>query len=142
MNGPNLNLLGIREPDIYGEHTLDEIRELLEQEAERLDVELRFVQSNHEGELIDAIQQAYEWADAVILNPAGYTSYSVALRDAVQAVRLPTIEVHLSNIYARESFRQENMFSDVVTGTILGFGAVGYLLALQAAKHIVEQQSQ
>ena len=141
INGPNLNLLGIREPDIYGSHTLSDIERLMAEEADRLEVELRFTQSNHEGELVEAVQACHDWADAIILNPAGYTHSSVVLRDAVVAIRLPTIELHLSNIYARESFRLTNLFSDVVSGTISGFGAMSYILALHAAKHLAEQGS-
>jgi 3-dehydroquinate dehydratase II len=133
VHGPNLNLLGIREPDIYGINTLEQIDTMLRDEAARLGAELRIVQSNHEGEIVEAIQGVHSWADAVIINPAGYTHTSVVIRDAIAAVRLPTIEVHLSNIWAREEWREKSVTAPVCVGVIAGFQAHSYLLALHAA---------
>ncbi|WP_295879131.1 type II 3-dehydroquinate dehydratase [uncultured Thiohalocapsa sp.] len=134
LNGPNLNLLGTREPDKYGRDSLADIGARLTRQAEAAGHGLRLVQSNAEHALIDAVQQA--GADGVafaLVNPAGFTHTSVALRDALLAVRLPFIEVHLSNVHAREPFRQHSYFSDIAEGTISGLGALGYELALTAA---------
>src|SRR5258708_1228203 len=133
LHGPNLNLLGEREPNVYGSVTLEEINEELKEQASKLDVELRIVQSNHEGEIVETIQNGRHWADVLIINPAAYTHTSVAIRDAISAVSTPTIEVHLSNIHAREGFRQASHVSPVAVGQIVGFGKNSYLLALQAA---------
>jgi len=141
VHGPNLNLLGRREPDTYGEQTLEEINQIIATEAAQADIEVKFVQSNLEGELIDAIQQAEQWADAIIVNPAAYTHTSVALRDVLAAVDIPAIEVHLSNIYAREEFRHRSLTAAACQGQISGFGGWSYVLALQAARHIVEGES-
>ncbi len=141
IHGPNLNLLGLREPDVYGTRTLAEINEMIRLHAEKLGLEVTIVQSNHEGELIETIQQADERAEVIIINPAGYTHTSVALRDAIAAVRLPTIEVHLSNIFSREQFRHESVTAGVCRGQISGFGADSYILALYAAKRIAEEES-
>ncbi|MFQ6099345.1 MAG: type II 3-dehydroquinate dehydratase [Armatimonadota bacterium] len=139
IHGPNLNLLGQREPALYGTHTLDQINDMLQQEAADLGVELRIAQSNHEGDIIEFIHHAQGWADAIIINPAGFTHTSIAIRDAIEAVRLPTIEVHLSNPLAREQFRRRLVTAEVCVGQIAGFGATGYLLALRAAVAVVEQ---
>jgi len=141
VHGPNLNLLGRREPDTYGEQTLEEINQIIATEAAQADIEVKFVQSNLEGELIDAIQQAEQWADAIVVNPAAYTHTSVALRDVLAAVDIPAIEVHLSNIYAREEFRHRSLTAAACQGQISGFGAWSYVLALRAARHIVEGES-
>ena len=137
IHGPNLNLLGEREPEIYGSATLEEIDRRLEALAKELGVELRITQSNHEGEIIEAIQACREWAEAILLNPAGLTHYSISLRDAVAAVKVPAIEVHLSNPDAREDFRRHSVIADVAAGRIAGFGANSYLLALRAAQALV-----
>jgi len=134
MHGPNLNLLGIREPDIYGAVTLQDINRNLSKLAENKEIKLDFFQSNAEFALIDRIQQTmHDGTDFIIINPAAYTHTSVAMRDALAAVKLPFIEVHLSNVYARESFRQRSYFSDLAIGVISGLGAKGYELALENA---------
>ena len=133
VHGPNLNLLGTRETDVYGKQTLDDVNAMLSSEAEKLGAEIRTMQSNSEGALIDAIQDARGWADAIIINPGAYTHTSIALRDAVVAVDLPVIEVHLSNVHAREDFRRHSYIAPVAVGQIVGFGADSYRLALLAA---------
>jgi 3-dehydroquinate dehydratase-2 len=133
IHGPNLNLLGEREPDVYGSTTLEEINQMLQAQAAKSDVELKVFQSNHEGELVEAIQNARHWADVIVINPAAYTHTSVAIRDALSAISVPAIEVHLSNIHARENFRQASHISPVSVGQVVGFGKNSYLLALQAA---------
>ncbi|MEA3051991.1 MAG: 3-dehydroquinate dehydratase [Sphingomonadales bacterium] len=137
LNGPNLNLLGTREPEIYGDDTLDEIAGQLEDRARELGVEVEIRQSNHEGHLIDWLHEAQaQGAKAVILNAAGFTHSSVALLDAVKAIATPVIEVHLSNPQARESFRRRSLIAAAARGTIAGFGALSYLLALDAAARL------
>lgn len=134
LNGPNLNLLGTREPEVYGRETLDDIAEMLEDRAKVIGIEIDLRQSNHEGHLIDWLHEAgSRGAKAVILNPGGLTHTSVALRDAVASIKVPVIEVHLSNPHAREDFRHKSFVSGVAKGVIAGFGARGYLLALDAA---------
>ncbi len=132
VNGPNLNLLGTREPGVYGRVSLAEIEQRLQQLGRELGLEVECVQSNSEGALVDAVQSAAGGAAAIIINPAAYTHTSVALRDAIAAVGLPTIEVHLSNVHAREQFRQTSLTAPVCRGVIAGFGPEGYLLALRA----------
>jgi len=132
LNGPNLNLLGTREPDLYGHASLGEIEVLVRTEATGLGVEVRWLQSNHEGALIDAIQALPGSADGLILNAGAYTYTSLALRDALLAVRVPFVEVHLSNLFAREPQRQQSVLADLALGVITGFGPTGYLLALRA----------
>lgn len=132
LHGPNLNLLGTREPQIYGPTTLGDIDRQLEEAAGARNATLRIVQSNHEGALIDAIHQARGWADGILINAGALTHYSYALRDAIAAVAIPAVEVHLSNIYARESFRHTSVIAPVCRGQISGFGARSYLLGLTA----------
>ncbi len=133
LQGPNLNLLGTREPDIYGHETLDDIHAKLLAQAQEANVALSTFQSNHEGEIIDRIQAAKkEGVTFIIVNPGGYSHTSVAMRDALVGVSIPFIEVHLSNIHQRESFRHHSYFSDVAVGVICGLGSIGYELALQA----------
>jgi 3-dehydroquinate dehydratase-2 len=130
LHGPNLNLLGTREPEVYGSMDLDEIDARLVEQGRELGVEVTCRQSNHEGALIDALQDAWVWADGVIFNPGGYTHTSVALRDAVAAIGIPVVEVHLSNVYAREEFRHKSLLSAVCKGKITGLGWRSYKLAL------------
>ena len=139
IHGPNLNLLGAREPDIYGTGTYEEMNRRIKEQAKLVDVEVRIFQSNAEGELIDMIHQASDWADGIIINPGAYTHYSYAIRDALAAVRLPVAEVHLSNVHGREDWRRESVISPVSTGQIVGFGINGYLLALSAMKTLIEE---
>lgn len=141
VHGPNLNMLGQREPDTYGAQTLAQIDQMITETAEKLGIEAKIIQSNHEGELVEAIQQALGWADAIVINPAAYTHTSVAIRDALAAVGLPAIEVHLTNVHAREQFRRRSLTAPICRGQISGFGGVGYVLALHAARNIVEEES-
>jgi 3-dehydroquinate dehydratase II len=134
LNGPNLNLLGLREPTLYGNQTLTDIRQSLGQMAAELNHQLHFHQSNAEHEIVDLIHQAYHaQVDFIIINPAAFTHTSIAIRDALLATRIPFVEVHLSNVHAREPFRQHSYLSDIAVGVICGLGAIGYELALQAA---------
>jgi len=131
INGPNLNLLGTREPGIYGAETLEDINCSLQDAAQKLAVSVQFFQSNSEGELVDAIQRAVGIFAGIIINPAAYTHTSIALRDAIAAVAIPTVEVHLSNVYSREEFRHQSFIAPVAIGQITGFGSSGYTLALE-----------
>lgn len=131
LNGPNLNLLGKREPDIYGAETLDDINRVLIDIATAIGVSLEFIQSNSEGALVDAIQGASGSFNGIIINPAAYTHTSIAIRDAISAVALPVVEVHLSNVYSREKFRHKSYIAPVAIGQISGFGSAGYELALK-----------
>jgi 3-dehydroquinate dehydratase-2 len=130
--GPNLNLLGEREKDIYGTLTFGEIQELLREEARKRGILVEIFQSNHEGDIIDTIHEAKGRYDGIVINPGAYTHYSIAIRDALKAVGIPTIEVHMSNIYAREEFRRSSIIAPVCWGQISGLGHLGYLLALEA----------
>jgi 3-dehydroquinate dehydratase-2 len=141
LHGPNLNLLGTREPEVYGRLTLEDIDRRLLEAGKTLGLEVRSYQSNGEGALIDALHAARGWASGVIFNPGGYTHTSVALRDAVAAIGIPVIEVHLSNVYAREEFRHRSLISPVCVGKITGFGWRSYLLGLQALAGIIQDQA-
>ncbi len=136
IHGPNLDLLGDREPEVYGSVKLEEVNRKLVAAAAAAGAEVKIIQSNHEGEIVDAIGKAKGWADALVINPAAYTHTSVAIRDAIAAVEVPTVEVHLSNIFAREEFRHQSLIAPVAAGVIAGFGAGSYLLGLQAALKI------
>lgn len=137
LHGPNLNLLGRREPHIYGARTLEEINRSLEERAAALGLALEIIQTNHEGVMVDAIQKAMNGYAGIVVNPAAFTHYSVAVRDALAAVPVPVIEVHLSNIHAREEFRRHSVTAPVATGQISGLGPQGYLLALDAVAALV-----
>ena len=133
INGPNMNMLGIRQPEIYGRSTYQDLMDLVKSEAETLGVEGRFFQSNHEGALIDAIQQAYfDGFDGAVFNPGGYTHTSVALHDAIASVPMPIIECHMSNVHAREEFRHKSVTASACRGQIVGFGFYGYVMGMRA----------
>ncbi|NEQ31210.1 MAG: type II 3-dehydroquinate dehydratase [Leptolyngbya sp. SIO4C5] len=141
VHGPNLNMLGQREPEVYGKQTLADINQNLVQAAELLEAKLEFFQSNSEGELIDAIQAALDRHHGIVINPGAYTHTSIAIRDAIAAVALPTVEVHLSNIHRREAFRQHSYIAPVAVGQICGFGSESYLLGLQALVRYLQAQT-
>lgn len=131
-NGPNLNLLGTREPDVYGAATLGDVVGAVRDHVADRDVEVRHVQSNHEGDLLDAIHEARDWADGLVINPGGWTHTSVALRDAIAASGLPAVEVHLSNVHAREGFRHTSVTAGACVGVVAGFGAASYVVGVDA----------
>ena len=138
IHGPNLNLLGKREPEIYGATTLPLINEQISQRASKLGLDVHCVQTNHEGKIVDLLQEADQDYNVVILNPAAYTHTSIAIRDAIAAIAIPVIEIHLSNISSRESFRHTSLTAPVCAGVISGFGAHGYLLAVEAAVSLIQ----
>jgi 3-dehydroquinate dehydratase-2 len=140
LNGPNLNLLGQREPEVYGRTTLSDIEARVRERAAKLGASIEFYQSNLEGELVAWIQQAKGKFDAIVLNAAAYTHTSIALRDAISAVGIPTIEIHLSNVHAREEFRHKSLIAPVCRGQITGFGANSYVLAVEAAVNVNDSQ--
>ena len=140
LNGPNLNFLGTREPEIYGKFSLAEVEEICREKAETIGLELDFKQSNSEGELIDYIQFSMDSTDGIIINPAAYTHTSVAILDALKQYKYPIIEVHLSNIYSREAFRNHSYVSPIAKGVICGFGAIGYELALDAMYRLISDK--
>jgi 3-dehydroquinate dehydratase-2 len=139
LNGPNLNLLGVREPHIYGTTTLAQIEQECEQHAARLGLELAFHQSNHEGELVDWIQSARQSADAIIINPAGYSFTSIAILDAIKAFEGPVLEVHISNIHARDEYHRHSKISSAATAVICGLGPYGYIAAIQALAQMAKK---
>lgn len=141
LNGPNLNLLGVREPKTYGSETLADIEEACLERAAALDLSLDFRQSNHEGQLVDWIQEARESADGIVINAGAYTHTSIAILDALRACELPIIEIHLSNVFAREAYRHHSYISSVARGVICGFGAQSYILALDAIAYVLERES-
>lgn len=138
LHGPNMNLLGFREMNVYGAKPLEEIDADIKKRAESLNMEVRTLQSNSEGQIIDAIHEHRSWASGIVINPGGLTHYSISLRDALTAVRLPVVEVHISNIFAREEFRKQSVISPVCVGVISGFGGFGYELALNAINDVIE----
>ena len=140
IHGPNLNLLGEREPGVYGSDSFDSINDEIKEKAVALDFETEIFQSNHEGEIIDKLHKARSEFDAVILNAGAYTHYSYAIRDAIAAIKIPVIEVHLSNIHARDEFRHKSVIAPVCKGQIAGFGKASYFLALQAVKYTLEEK--
>ena len=140
INGPNMNLLGLREPDIYGRQTYADLVDTLNRRADELDVELAFIQSNHEGDLVDAIQEAYPDTDGIIINPAAYTHTSVAILDAVKAVGIPTVEVHMSDVTSRDEFRQVSYIRQACIATFMGEGFGSYIDALELLKSRYDKQ--
>ena len=142
IHGPNLDLLGRRQPEIYGKFTLDEINQKLRELGRGEKAEVEFLQSNHEGEIVEAVGKAKDKFDALLINPAAYTHTSVAIRDAIDAVDLPCVEVHLSNIYAREEFRHSSLIAPVAIGQVSGFGIDSYLLGLRAAIKLAKSKHQ
>ena len=140
INGPNMNLLGLREPDIYGRQTYADLVDVLRKRADELGVEIRFMQSNHEGDLVDAIQNAYPDTDGIIINPAAYTHTSVAILDAVKAVAIPTVEVHMSDVKSRDDFRQVSYIRQACIATFMGKGFGSYIEALELLKTRYDKQ--
>jgi 3-dehydroquinate dehydratase-2 len=139
IHGPNLNLLGLREPDVYGADTFDDVNKKIREHAKLLGIEVRITQSNHEGAIIDTIQDAVNWADGIVINPGAYTHYSYAIADAIRGVRLPVIEIHMTNIYTRETFRHHSVIAPAAVGQIAGLGTTSYLLGLEAIREVILQ---
>jgi 3-dehydroquinate dehydratase-2 len=139
LHGPNLNMTGFREPDVYGKKPLEDIDAGIKAAADQMGIDVRILQSNSEGTLIDTIQEHRRWADAIVINPGGLTHYSIALRDALTSVRLPIVEVHLSNVHAREEFRRHSVIAPISLGQIVGFGGFGYVMALQAIQNVEKE---
>jgi 3-dehydroquinate dehydratase-2 len=139
LHGPNLNLLGVRDPDLYGKDDYNNVNKRIADYAKSIGVEVRVFQSNSEGALIDAIQEARTWAEAIVINAGAFTHYSYAIRDALADSRLPVVEVHISNVHAREDFRRESVIAPICTGQIAGFGTRSYLLAIEAVKSLIEE---
>lgn len=139
LHGPNLNMTGFREPDIYGKKPLTVIDEEIKEAARKLNFDVRILQSNNEGTLIDIIQEHKEWAEGIVINPGALSHYSIALRDALVSVRLPLVEVHLSNIHDREEFRRQSVVAPICVGQIVGFGGYGYVLALLALRNFAQE---
>jgi 3-dehydroquinate dehydratase II len=142
LHGPNLNLLGFRQPEVYGSDTFESVNKQISEYAKRVNIEVRIEQSNHEGVLIDTIHEAVDWADGIVINPAAYSHYSYAIADAIRGVRLPVVEVHLTTIHARDEWRKRSVVAEAVIGQISGFGSVSYLLGLDAIRAIIEQGRQ
>jgi len=142
IHGPNLNLLGRREPGVYGVQTLAQINDRLRELAEKLGAELKIIQSNSEGDIVSSIGENADWADGIVINPAAYTHTSVAIRDAIAAVELPAVEVHLSNVFKREEFRHFSYISPVASGVICGFGPESYILALEGVVKQINQHKE
>ncbi len=140
IHGPNLNMLGLREPEIYGTTNLDMLNDQLKEKAEELNLDIEIMQSNHEGEIVDFLHENYEELDGVIINPGGLTHTSVVLRDALASVRLPVIEVHISNIHRREDFRKKSYTAEVAVGQITGLGVKGYLLAMDGLVDLLRKE--
>ncbi len=140
INGPNLNLLGRREPGVYGDDSLEEIQREILDKAKEMGIEVDFFQSNHEGSIIDALHEAMDSYDGVVLNAGAYTHYSYAIRDAIAAIKIPVVEVHMSNVHAREEFRHTSVIAPVCVGTIAGFGKNSYILGLRAAAKTAEER--
>lgn len=140
IHGPNLNMLGLREPEIYGTTNLEMLNKDIKAKAEEINLEIKIMQSNHEGEIVDFLHQNYEKLDGIIINPGGLTHTSVVLRDALASVRLPVIEVHISNIHRREEFRKKSITAAAAVGQITGLGVQGYLLALEGIKEVLRKE--
>lgn len=141
IHGPNLNMLGVREPEVYGSMNLEDVNRNIENRAENLNINVEIFQSNHEGQIVDFIQEGYNNYKGIIINPGGLTHYSIVLRDALVAVKLPVIEVHISNIYKREEFRHNSVIAPIAIGQISGLGPDGYLYALEAIVEIIKKGS-
>ena len=142
VNGPHLNMLGVREPEIYGHETLKDLEKMLQNVADELDVKIEFYQSNHEGDIVDTIQQSYKKVDFILLNAGAYTHTSVAIRDALAGIDMPFYEIHISNVHKREEFRHHSFLSDVAVGVIVGFGLDGYEFALRGAVRYLDRKHQ